>query len=226
LVQANRPLPALLFPQPTTDSSRKKKFWIEAGLQWNVQVPFEGYNYYLKGPDGNNQFYRLLLPGIWGAVNRNRHRLIVVVNPFVSAPLPAKKYGDGMVPVTDSFSLFGHKKMVKMFGAHGQLQYAYRLTSRWSLGAGVDATWWNKGLVLANPPDSGIGFKPFLYYIKPKEEGIKTFQMSASLSLSYQFKAGEGILQISQPFNKTIQGVPSPVWLRLGIRWRLLNRKG
>jgi hypothetical protein len=226
LVQANKPLPALLFPTPAGDSSRKKKFWVEAGLQLNVPVPFEGYNYYLKGPDGNNQFYRVLLPGIWGAVNRNRHRLIATVNPFVSAPLTAKSYGDGMVPVTDSFSLFGHKKMVKMFGTQAQLQYDYRLTGRWSLGAGVNAAWWNKGLVLASPPDSGILFKPFLYSISPKkEEGVKAFQMNVSLSLSYQFKVGEGTIQISKPFNKTIPGTPAPVWLNLGIRWRLLNRK-
>ena len=225
LVQANRPLPGLLFPQPAIDSSRKKKYWVEAGLQWNIPVPFEGYNYYLKGPDGNNQFYRLLLPGIWGAVNSNRHRVIAIVDPFISAPLPAKTYEDGRVPVTDSFSLLGHKQMVKMFGAQAQLQYAYRLTGRWSVGAGMDATWWNKGLVLAKPIDSNT-FKPFLYSINPKkEEGIKAFQMSASLALSYQFKAGEGILQISKPLDKAVPGVSAPVWLRLGIRWRLLGRK-
>jgi hypothetical protein len=226
-VQTERSLPGVLFQSPTkADSVRKKAFWVGAGVQWNMPVPFAGYNYYLKGPDGKDQAYRLLLPGVWLAINKNRQRIMATVNPFVSAPMPAKDYGTGMVSINDSMQVFAHKRMIKMFGYQVGLQYAYRLTGHWWLGGGVDGNWWRKGLVLAKQPDSFSFRNLFLYAVNPKtEEKMTGFQMSANLALAYQFKDWEAVMQVSTPFSTTIKGTPSPIWLRLGVRWRLMNRR-
>lgn len=112
-----------------------------------------------------------------------------------------------------------------MFGYQAGLQYAYRLASHWWLGGGIDGNWWRKGLVLAKSVDSLAINKAFLYAVNPKtEEKITSFQMSANLALGYQYKDWEAIMQVSTPFSKTIKGISSPIWLRLGVRWRLLNK--
>lgn len=226
-VQTDRSLPGVLFPSPLrSESARKNAFGVEGGVQWNIPVPFAGYNYYLKGTDGKDQIYRLLLPGVWLAVNKNRQRIIATVNPFVSAPMPVKDFGTGMVPVNDSMQVYAHKRMIKMFGYQAGVQYAYRITDRWWLGSGIDGNWWRKGLMLVKPVDSFSFIKPFLYTVNSKtEEKITNFQLSANIAMGYQYKDWEAVMQISTPFNKTIEGISSPVWLRLGVRWRLMNKR-
>ncbi len=146
LVKANLPLAVPL--QAEKEDSMHKAVWVEAGLQWNAPVPTRGNEHYLKG-NGNNQVTTLLIPGIWFSVNKGKQRLLASVNPFVSAPLPDKYYGWGMVPATDTMDLLGQKKMIKMFGYQASLQYGYRFGNNFLLGGGFDATWWKKGLVYA-----------------------------------------------------------------------------
>jgi hypothetical protein len=225
-VQTDRSLPGVLFQSPAKiDSIRKNAFWVEAGVQWNIPVPFNGFRYYLKGADCNNQVYRLALPGVWVSVSKNRQRIMATVNPFVTAPMPDKNFGTGMVSINDSMQMYSNKRMLKMFGYQVGLQYAYRFASRWWLGGGIDGNWWRKGLVQAKSVDSVAISKPFLYAVNPKtEEKITSFQMSANIALGYQYKDWEALMQVSTPFSKTIKGISSPVWLRLGVRWRLMNR--
>jgi hypothetical protein len=69
-----------------------------------------------------------------------------------------------------------------------------------------------------------MGMKPFLYSVNAsKEDKMRSFQLSGNIQLSWQHNAWEGVMQISSPFNATIKGVPSPIWFRVGVRWRLLN---
>lgn len=225
-VKTDRSLPGVLFQSPAKiDSVRKNAFWVEAGVQWNIPVPFNGFKYYLKGADGKNQVYRLVLPGVWVSVNKNRQRIMATVNPFITAPMPDKNFGTGMVPINDSMQVYSSKRMIKMFGYQAGLQYAYRFTGHWWLGSGIDGNWWRKGLVLAKSVDSSAINKAFLYAVNPKaEEKITSFQMSTNLALGYQYKNCEAIMQVSTPFSKTIKGISSPIWLRLCVRWRLMNR--
>jgi hypothetical protein len=151
---------------------------------------------------------------------------MATLNPFVSAPMPDKSFGAGMVPINDSMQMYAHKRMVKMFGYQAGLQYAYRFTGHWWLGSGIDGNWWRKGLVLAESDDTIAIRKPFLYAVNPKtEEKMTSFQMSANLALGYQYKDWEAVMQVSTPFGNTIKGISSPIWLRLGVRWRLMNRR-
>lgn len=224
-VQAYVPLPSF-FNEPPKEDSVNKAVWVEAGLHWNVPVPVEGNDHYLLGPNGKDQPWQYLLPGVWLSVNKNKQRIIVSANPFVSAPLTDKSYGWGAVPVRDSIPVVGQKRMVKMFGYQASLQYGYKLGDHWWLSGGISANWWKKGLVYARPADSVSRFKPFLYSVNTKDESAVTgFQMSAIAALSYQFKACEAILQVNAPFTETIKKVQSPLWIRLGVRWRLTSSK-
>lgn len=214
LVRANRPLPASLFQGPVhADSNHKKDVLVQAGLGWNVPVTANEHNYYAKGPDGSNQLYRLLLPGAWISLNKNKQRLIAAVNPFFTAPASEK--------VDDSIRIFD-KQTIKTFGFQAGIQYGYQVTRHWWVGGGMDANWWKKGLVFARNDSMGT----YLYSVNLKKEKlVPDIQISANVTTGYQFKACEGFLQLSIPFNKKIKGLPEPVWVQLGLRWRLLNLK-
>jgi flagellar basal body-associated protein FliL len=219
-VQAHQPLTSLV--NTPKEDSVSKAVWVEAGLQWNIPAPVNGNDHYLSGPNGKDQPWQYLLPGIWLSVNKNKQRIIVSANAYISAPLPNKYYGGGSVPIQDSMSVYGQKRMVKMFGYQTSLQYGYKLADHWWLSGGISANWWKKGLVSAHAADSISTFKPFLYSVNINEESaVNGFQMNANAALSYQFKACEAILQLNAPFNKTIKNVQSPIWIRVGVRWRL-----
>lgn len=223
-VQAYLPLASLFNKTPKEDSV-SKAIWVQAGLHWNVPVPVESNDHYLLGPNGKDQPYQYLLPGIWLSVNKNKQRIIVSANPFVSAPLPNKYYGNGLAPLNDSMSFYAHKRMVKMFGYQGSLQYGYQFAPHWWLNGGLSANWWKKGLVYARSADTVTSYKSFLYSVNTKDENAVTgFQLSANAALSYQFKALEAILQVNTPFKRTIQNVRTPLEIRVGVRWRLLHK--
>ena len=113
-----------------------------------------------------------------------------------------------------------------MFGYQASLQYEHKLGGHWWLGGGISANGWTKGLVYARPADSNFIYKPFLYSVNTKEEaGVRSFQMSANGSLGCQFKALEAILQVNVPFNETIKKEQSPLWIRVGVRWRLMKKQ-
>ncbi|MCS3800942.1 hypothetical protein [Niastella sp. OAS944] len=223
-VQAYIPLP--LFNKSPKEDSVAKAVWVQAGLHWSIPVPVEGNDQYLLGPNGKDQPYQYLLPGIWLSVNKNKQRITVSANPFISAPLPNKYYGNGMAPLNDSMNVYAQKRMVKMFGYQASLQYGYQFAPHWWLNGGISANWWKKGLVYATSADTVTTYKTFLYSVNTKDENVVTgFQLSANAAVSYQFKAIEAMLQVNTPFKQTIQNVRTPPEIRVGVRWRLLNKQ-
>lgn len=54
---------------------------------------------------------------------------------------------------------------------------------------------------------------------------VTGFQLSANTSLSYQFKALEAVLQLNIPFKESIKNTNTPVWVNLGVRWRLMKKQ-
>lgn len=229
-ITTNSQLPGVLFPEkPSPDSNRNNSFIVSAGLQWQAPVPFSGRDHYFKGPNAKDQPYQLLIPGFWLGARKNKHQLIATITPFTAASLPTRYYEKGNAPINDrriSDSPLVYKSIVKVFGLQTGLHYNYNITAHWWIGAGTDAHWWNKGLVLAKPVNDTAGIRSFLYSTNSNEEKkITPFQISALIETSYQLNAWEGILQLSRPWNATIKGQSQPLWLRLGIRYRLVQKK-
>jgi len=220
-VQSYNMLPGKLLSSATgKNKPPKKAIDIEAGIQWQWPVPFSYSDYYFKGPGGNNRPYRLLLPGGWLAITKNKQRLMVSVNPFMSTSMPGNSK-TGALLIDSSGLMIGHKSMIQMFGYTVGVNYAYQVQSHWWVGAGINANWWQKGLLLAKPVDSLSNFKPYLYTVNArKEEGIRSFQVSTGIELGYQHNAWQAVLQVNRPLNATINNLPTPVWWHVGVRWR------
>ncbi|HEX6431488.1 MAG TPA: hypothetical protein VF008_27545 [Niastella sp.] len=223
-VTTDRNLPGVAFQEkPSPDSNRNNPFTVSAGLEWQAPIAFTGMDHYFKGENGNNQPYLLLIPGIWVSVAKNRHQLIAKMLPYTSALLPDKYYEKGLARVSDS--LIAYKRMVKTFGLQAGLQYNYQINAHWCIGAGINTNWWNKGLVLAKPVNDSMGIKPFVYTTDPKsEKKLNRFQVSSVFETGYRLHAWEGFVQLSRPWNTTIKDLPPPVWLRLGVKYRLIQR--
>lgn len=225
-VSANKPLPVVSLPEKKSpDSIPEDRFTVSAGVQWQAQIPFTGMENYIKGPDGGNALYRLLIPGIWLSIGKNRQQVTFTCMSLASAVMPAKDYETGYAPANDSMPVMAHKRMVNTFGLQSGLSWNYQVNSHWSIGAGAQANWWKKGLVLAKPVDDSLGIKPFLYTVNSQqEEKFTSFQLSVVLETGFRLKAWEGILQLSQPLHTTVKGLPAQVSLRAGIRYRLFRK--
>lgn len=228
-IRPARALKPLWLPQGTlsNDSSGNKpaaKYVFAMGLQAEVPVPIYPPDVYFKNAEGKDRFYQPISPGIWVSITRCRHRLTGEIKPFASALLPDKAFETGIVILPDSSTFTGTKKMVKVFGTQFALQYTFRVDKHWWAGFGVDLSKWRKALILAEDPDT---LKRSLLYGVHKEEEprLNSTQSGSTLHLAYESKAWTGTLQVGTPFRPTVQRGAFPVWIRLGVRLRLLQSK-
>lgn len=212
-------------PAPSTFKKKKNAFSFSAGLQWQVPVPLNGTDYFLKGSNGRSQFYQLLLPAGWIAASFKKHHLTLEVAPFHNMLMPANNFYTATSPAFDDIT---SKSLVKVFGARAGLQYGYQFASQWRIQGGVYGNWWHKGLVAVTKlnDSSANGRSTYSVSIRPRDEQrFRPFQPSAGIAINYQHGALEGLLQVERPFSETLKGVHAPVLLSVMLRWRLWNSK-
>lgn|GEM_PF-1383910 len=225
VVPYKAPRPAWLPEDHSTNGSSgnqpaRKVVWA-AGLQVEVPVPISGVDVYFKNPDAKDRFLQPLIPGIWGSVRKNRHRITTEFKPFANALLPDRPFSSARTVLPDS-SIVSSRTMVKVFGMQFGLHYAYEIRPDWWLGAGLTGSIWKKALIHGD----SLGSFSVLYGVHHSEEPrLRTFQPGVSIQVSYRKNAWEGMLQVESPFNATARGGPHPVWARLGLRLRLLQSK-
>lgn len=228
-IRPARVLKPLWLPQGSlsNDSSGNKpapKYVFAMGLQVEVPVPIYPPDVYFTNAEGRDRFYQPISPGIWASITRCRHRVTGEIKPFASALLPDKAFETGIIILPDSSMFTGEKKLVKVFGAQFGLQYTYRVDKHWWAGLGVDLSKWRKALILAEDPDT---LSSSLLYGVHKDEApyLNSTQSGGIIHLAYESKAWTGTLQIGTPFRPTVQRGSFPVWIRLGVRLRLLQSK-
>ncbi len=230
VVPARAPQPVWLPEDHPTDVSSGNKPARQAvwamGVQAEVPVPVSAIDVYFKDPKVRERFYQPIIPGIWGSVSKNRHRVMVEIKPFASALLPNKPFETirFTVPGT-TLTATRQLTMLKVFGMQSGVSYNYQIRKHWWVGAGLTASIWNKALIHENYWDDSLLNKTSLYGVSRHEAPyLRTIQPGASLQLGYSKNAVEGILQLESPFTTTAKGGPVPTWVRLGIRLRLLQR--
>ncbi|MBO9563264.1 MAG: hypothetical protein J7621_10835 [Niastella sp.] len=228
-VQPARPPKSLWLPDESTwitDSSGNKpapKYVFAIGLQAEIPVPIYTPDVYFKNPEGKDRFYQPFSPDIWAGVTKKRHRLTAEFKPFASALLPYKPFHNGAIRLPDSTTYWGQHTVVKVFGAQLALQYTYQVRKQWWAGVGLDLSKWRKALIQVD----SFSNKPLFYGVHKNDASyLNATQLGAVLHLNYEStKAWTGTLQIETPFKPTVKGGPLPVWVRLGLRWRLLQSR-
>jgi hypothetical protein len=225
-VQPARPPKPLWLPEELliTDSSGNRpapKYVFTTGLQAEIPVPIYTPDVYFKNPKGNDRFYQPISPAIWASVTKKRHRLTAEFKPFASALLPHKPFKEGTIQLPDSTTYGGEHTVVKVFGAQFALQYTYQVRKQWWVGVGLDLSKWRKALIQVD----SFTHDPLFYGVRKNDASyLNATQLGAVLHLNYEStKAWTGTLQIETPFKPTVKSEPLPVWVRLGLRWRLLQ---
>ena len=216
-------------------------FVAEAGLQWNMQLPFANSSSFFTGPGTQSQPYRILLPGAWISWHSEKSLLGVQVNPFTSLLVPSKPFNTVVANSTSSDTAITKtetKTLKKLFGVSAVLSYNYNVTGNWWFGGNMQATWWRSGIATSNIKTSrqslSSSFNPIntqsttRYKLsKPDWENFSTFQMQLNLEILYRkktwiagFNAGLPIMPIAK-----ITGPLNPFYAALFFRVRLWEDK-
>lgn len=216
-------------------------FVAEAGLQWNMQLPFANSSSFFTGPGTQSQPYRILLPGAWISWHSEKSLLGVQVNPFTSLLVPSKPFNTVIANSTSSDTAITKtetKTLKKLFGVSAVLSYNYNVTGNWWFGGNMQATWWRSGIATSNIKTSrqslSNSFNPIntqsttRYKLsKPDWENFSTFQMQLNLEILYRkktwiagFNAGLPIMPIAK-----ITGPLNPFYAALFFRVRLWEDK-
>ena len=216
-------------------------FVAEAGLQWNMQLPFANSSSFFTGPGAQSQPYRILLPGAWISWHSEKSLLSVQVNPFTSLLVPSKSFNTVVANSTSSDTAITKtetKTLKKLFGVSAGLSYDFNVTGNWWFGGNMQANWWRSGIATSNIKTSSQSlsgsFNPIntqsntIYKLsKPDWENFSTFQMQLNLEILYRkktwiagFNAGLPIM----PIAKTT-GPLNPFYAALFFRVRLWEDK-
>jgi len=135
----------------------------QAGLWWKAQVPFNGAKHYADGPNGKSQPYRLLIPGVWIAMQDGKDMLDAELNVFATTVYrPQLFLGYLTIPnPNEPVSVYEEYKLTKTFGVSLAMGYSRHIGGNWWGGGNLQLT----GLTAAaNTIDSTISGINNTYY--------------------------------------------------------------
>jgi len=122
---------------------------LQAGLLWNFQIPTSNPAFYLMGPTGLNQPYRLLLPGAWLSLKSHYSLFTMEVSPFFTTLLPNKPFvqtSSTQVVADTLINTYHANTLRKLFCIDAGFGYDQRLNKNWWVGGGIHFSWWSEGL--------------------------------------------------------------------------------
>ncbi len=232
-------LTAVLVPKPAEVISKKKltgKDYINGldfGFQWQGTLPFKNYDRYFTGTNNTNQFYMLLIPGIWVEKQFDRgNGILAKVSPYSQYFGNTQQIATTLTKKSDSVSIATYKKLIKTSGFNAGLRYNQKIYRNWHVGAGFDVQWQQRALLAketTNFKKDSIGVDTVSYYgIKQTANDSKylnSFFITGNLELFYAWKnfriGGTVIAPItSMTTNKAEQKV-KPLSGSIFFRWRI-----
>ncbi len=214
---------------------------VQAGLQWNVQLPTSNTGNNFAGPNTQSQPYRLLLPGLWLNLQSEKSLFSIEVNPFYSNILPAKAFsnstslknnGDTLITAVQA------KTLNKLFGVSAGFGYAYNVGGNWWTGGSLLGSFWSKGVATSEGttekssmtnsfPTSTTTFKNSYSINDSDWTSFSKFQMNISAQIFYRKKLWQSGLRFGVPVMPLAknQGPVNPLHAELFFRLKLLDKK-
>jgi hypothetical protein len=188
-------------------------YHVTYGVQWNVQLPFTGSNYYFAGANGKSQPWLIAVPAAWIAVQKDRSKLSFEFNPLFSFLLPAKTYrtlsntsntGDS-VKITDET-----RQLHKLIGSALYVGYGYNIKNNWWLKGGLQMQWWRTGIgtssvqqqqyAVNNPGQKSLTTNTAVMNIQSEDwSSFQKFQVNVNAEAVYTFKQWEAAFRIGLP---------------------------
>lgn len=200
-------------------------------LQWQPPIPLSGSTHYLSGPNGNNQVYRLLIPGIRAVRKWNANSISLDLTPFT-----AQMYNDPLIRENKSTNADSSINKIKTtlrkeFGASIALLYHRRIFEQWQVATGIQFNYWmNRSTDVQTtryPLWSSNGTDSSNRLVK---ESIQWQQWKIPLEVYYNAPRWQAGVRVEIPLNinrsdSIIASIKAPVQLQLMLRYKLLTRR-
>lgn len=206
---------------------------IHAGLQWNANLPMKGYDQFFTGANNKpNQFYTLLIPGIWIEKRLNNgNGIMLKLNPYSQYFGNNKEITHSTTTSSDSLGITkmtNSTSLVKISGMSGGLQYNRHIYDKLSVGIGANVYWQNRALLNNIVSDSvKTIMSDSLYSVKEtSNEGkyLNLYFVTANLEVLYTWRMlqfGGGIVVPVTSMTGISDKKIRPVSGQLVFRWRL-----
>lgn len=199
-------------------------------LQWQLPVPLTGSSYYFNGPNGSNQFYRTLIPGIRGMRTWNANSISLDLIPFTAQTYNSPVMNTATTMGRDSSNTRVTNTLQKEFGAGATLLYHRRILSHWQIAAGIQFNYWMQQSVnqktvhyarwTGNPVDSSNTIQ---------KESIHRPELKVPLEIYYNAPRWQAGVRIDVPVvskrDSLTSDIKTPVQLQLMLRYKLLPRR-
>jgi len=217
---------------PITAVTRHKR---EIRSAWNiygqlpVAVPFEGSTYYFTGPDGKQQYWRLLIHSLRFERAMGKVALSADVMPSINTILPSNEYhsrrAGSSFPQYDTI-----RSVVKQHGTGFTLQAHYFLTSHLKISAGAQLSLLGKATVSQTLADTlnKRGATILRAATKTETDSLVRSRINGLFEVYYEFGKWQTGVRTIVPFTNTgLQKnwpVKTPVQVELLFRRRLFTR--
>ncbi len=202
---------------------------IEAGLQWQAQLPLHSTRHYFSGPGGGSQPGRFLLPGIWVSVKADKFWASAEVTPFASTVFNPKPFTT-TTQINGQTSLVETSGLSKMFGVSAALRCDYNIAGHWWAGGGLETVFWKKGIATVKYTQDNNGQISNGEKLASLGDSdwvhIAKFQIRTGAEIMYDAKKWHAGLRTSvffTPIAKDHNDAKSPFVVEMFFRWRLFS---
>lgn len=199
--------------------------------QWTVPVPAVSNPGYYKGPDGNTQLYRLLIPGVRMQRTWNNAALSLDFNAMSTQPYRNEPYYyTNNLAGADWMT----RTILQTFGYSASLAYHHRIAGNFFGSAGVQAYYGHTASILevARSHDTtGVHTKTTTSGEKDKVwNSINKFQGRITGEIYYDHARWQAALRTAVPVQQPAKdsmgmGMKPVVQLELLLRWKINRRK-
>lgn len=236
-VPADRPLKAsseVMDRLAVRHTPREKTFtpgYWQLMAQWSVPLPVVNSPAHYKGPNGNSQLYRLLIPGIRVQRTWNNAALSLDLNAMTTQLYRNEPYYKDMGPLGATSEL--RRTLLQTFGYSAALSYHHRIAGDFFGGAGVQAYYGHTAAILETlqyRDTTGVHTKETNYAEKNKIwNNIGQFQGRITGEVYYDRARWQAGIRTVVPVlhttkDSTGMNMKPAMQLELLLRWKI-NRK-